>query len=363
MKLVDSVNDVKLYHAEEFTTSASECRSAVTVGDELMFRGFPFCVEYTDETVEASDVDASACRWFDSVEGTLIRVFKLDNAWFTGTHRKLDASKSRWAAKTETFGGRFCEALRQSICPIGCELENDKEFLDFFYEKFLDATKKYAFLLRSSDEERIVCDAEPKPTILHVGTWNAANEFTCDERVKLFGTDVVPHPTELKLTTLKEVADRAKRSDPRLCQGAIGFDANGRVYKVLSTAYKYAFDIRGNVPSLNFRYLTLRKEGDDLQTQMFFNIYPKMRKASEEIERRITRLSEHLCRLYIAYYVRGEYVNASVCDEKALNIIHRVYGYDRIQTTPKKIAEILTKGSVVALNKLLKNRGPFDEAE
>ena len=63
-------------------------------------------LEFKRETCESaylnleSQINFENFSFFNSYEGTLIRMFNFDDKWYVTTHRKLDAFRSKWAGKT-----------------------------------------------------------------------------------------------------------------------------------------------------------------------------------------------------------------------------------------------------------------------
>jgi hypothetical protein len=151
-----------------------ECRGVVFHGEDLVLRAFPYTVEvaHTDEKFIEEHVQPvfKDCEVYDAYEGMLIRMFHFDGKWYTSTHRKLDANRSKWVSK-ESFGSLFVktlevelernDALREAV-PTG-----DESLLERF-QSTLDTDKQYMFLVSHCTENRIVCAPPEKPVIFHV---------------------------------------------------------------------------------------------------------------------------------------------------------------------------------------------------
>ena len=92
-------------------------------------QAFPYTIEYshTDrKNIQNLEKDLPNCLFFDSHEGALIRVFHFGDRWYTSTHRKLNAFRSKWASR-ESFGTLFKKALE--------EQENSNENFKNFVKK------------------------------------------------------------------------------------------------------------------------------------------------------------------------------------------------------------------------------------
>src|SRR3989344_6298936 len=90
-----------------------QCRGVVFNDKTLVMKAFPYTVDYNHtelSLIEETMVDFSKFSFFDSYEGTLLRVFNFNGTWFLSTHRKLNAFRSKWSSK-ESYGTLFVKAL------------------------------------------------------------------------------------------------------------------------------------------------------------------------------------------------------------------------------------------------------------
>ncbi len=180
IKLKDVVGNVKMYNSE-YTTSKSDMSTFRSVACEQsddgvctkLFVGLPCHIELNEETVNETELDLTDCTTMISIEGTIIRAFYAADRWFTSTNRKLDAFKSKWASKRETFGERFCKAVRKLKCMADDDIVNksDEFVLNEFYEK-LGRDRQHMFILKASEEERIVCKASPDEEFVYIGSFH-----------------------------------------------------------------------------------------------------------------------------------------------------------------------------------------------
>lgn len=409
---IDQNNDVSLfcadYDKEIKAEHPSNTKGYVFHGDQLFFQGFPYSTELNLNSFDESQIDLKNCRIFESHEGTLIRVFNINNVWYTSTNRKLDALKSKWAAKHTTFGQRFVEAIRDLVDenvdedeaseeteedfsttttttsnqsgPVGSAAQKkyeeqvkeqnskDSAFLTKIYEKNLDPLKKYMFILKPSEEERIVCRAEPRPTIYHVGTFDKDNIISFDEEVILNGTKIET-PKEKFFKDWHELKNSIDSININYHQGYIliqkgEFDKH---YKIINDQYRYLFSVRGNVPSLRFRYLQLRKYGgggsirnapvNEEMYKSFLDLYNYHNEAMA-IEKEIYELSKNLHQKYLLIYVeKKRNSDLSEAENDVLqNIIHKSYLDTRSKTTVSKINDLLTLDKPSKINKLLQEK-------
>ena len=410
---VDQNNDVSLFCADydkeiHPLEHPSNTKGYVFHGDKLFFQGFPYSTELNLKSFDELQIDLKNCRIFESHEGTLIRVFNINNIWYTSTNRKLDALKSKWAAKHTTFGQRFVAAIRDLVDENeeASEEEKDEEsttstttsnksgvsttssvglkkyeervkeqnskdiaFLTKIYEKNLDPLKKYMFILKPSEEERIVCRAEPSPTIYHVGTFDKDNMLSLDEEVILNGTKIET-PKEKFFKNWHELKNSIDSININYHQGYILIQKGEKFdkhYKIINDQYRYLFSVRGNVPSLRFRYLQLRKYGgsgsirnapvNEEMYESFLDLY-NFHNEAMAIEKEIYELSKDLHQKYLLIYVeKKRNSDLSEAENDVLqNIIHKSYLDTRSKTTVSKINDLLTLNKPSKINKLLQDK-------
>lgn len=260
-KDIDEKNNVVLFPADSF---GADKESVVYHNGKILFRGFRYSKEYLPDDKNLKYlIDINKCRFFESHEGTVIMVFKA-GSWYTSTMRKLDAFKSKWASKTTTFGQNFASAIRQLIGDDDFEdelsIQFDKDYLSDLFEKCLNPDKTYMFLLKPSANERIVCRAEPIPTIYHIGTiTHGSSAFSLDDTVQ-FNTIKVEKPKELFFDTFHNLTCSITNIDIAFHQGIIILQNDNeklKRFKVLNNEYYMMKKLRNNNPNKKLRYIEL----------------------------------------------------------------------------------------------------------
>lgn len=330
-----------------------QCRGIVFHGDQLVMQGFPYTVEFSvldDLGVINHDIEPvfDQCRFFNSREGTLIRIF-YHNKWFISTHRKLDAFRSKWSSR-ESFGQSFELALRAEL-NHNAELRNviqnpDGNILEQFCNS-LDRANKYMFLVLPNNENRIVSDAPERPTVLHVGTF-VNGVLNLDVNVH------IPHAEELKFTDMNEMMKYVENVNCRRSQGVIVFTSNNKQYKIVNHEYLSLFRIRGNVPSIRFRYLQLRMFPE--KVHWLRKLYPHMRDTFEEVENMLMCITRLLHNLYMQRHI--EHIKTILPNEEYIvdSTCHKWHIANR-QTnivTVDKVYEVLNAQKPTNLNKMLR---------
>jgi hypothetical protein len=366
VKIVDQNEHLTIYSSTDYIKESCtrlDCRGLIYADNDLICKGMPFAIEYTDETVRTVNLNVEDWRVYDCIEGTLIRVFYFGDKWYTATNKRLNAFHSRWASRKATFGETFAYHLRKLVNESVEQSESDVEFLTAFYDAHLDKDKRYYFMMRSSAEERIVCDTGIDPGVLFIGSTLSGCVFNFDDEIALNAETKFPKNKQLVgYSTAEDLANYVyERIDYRTSQGVILFRCvqdDLEAIKIVSKEYADRFAIRNNVPSLKFRYLELRCYPRALET--FFELYPSMIDVSNEIEDKIYSLCKFLHALYLKIYINHETAVECFKEEKiALKIIHKQYVNSLqqrvpIPTTASRINDILSNGSPTRLNRLLK---------
>nr|QXT57814.1 immediate early protein ICP-46/RNA ligase [Rhinella marina erythrocytic-like virus] len=287
-------------------------------------------------------------------EGTTIRVFYNREKWYTSTKRKLQAFKSRWADKTCTFGATFAQAVRNELGELDDE-RPDQEFLEAFYEQYLDKDKIYFFVLRNTEGERIVCDPPENAKALHICTQkNGVNDFK--HRICI-NIGPFTHTTTIKnnYTDIKCVLDEI---DYHTHQGVI-VEQNGVFYKLLVPEYAKLAAIRGSTASLKMCYLKLRNPEFFKERHLFLKLYPSFASQVEQLETDIYLVCCRLHKIYMDKFIGKRQLNLNITDASAIKIIHKRHIVDKLPTTPNKINDILVDYPVT-INHLLKEKTRFE---
>lgn len=229
---------------------------AVDSKDDIVFKGFPNCVQTTTDKFELRG-DISDWKIYKCHEGTIINVFYADNRWFTATSKRLDAFNSRWVSTKESFGERFSLGVKSFLETFNYDYDTLETS---FYDKFLDKARKYCFILEPNAEERIVC--QPKMAginVYHLCTFDEDNVPDFDDEIKICGW--ISFPTHDKIdsdiTDSAALLDYTDALDEKEYQGVICY-FNGYMIKILSRKYARLYALRGSEKSLKYAYLKLR---------------------------------------------------------------------------------------------------------
>ena len=320
------------------------CRGVVLHGEDIVLHAYPHQTELRasdiDSVREALGEDLTNYRFFDSHEGALIRVFNHSGKWYTSTHRKLDAFRSKWACR-ESFGTIFKKAL--SVL-MNQELEG---VLDRFYET-LDTTKQYYFIVSNTDDNRIVCLAPTTPEIFHVGTMSDG-VFSLDEDVG------VPKSASRTFSSISDLCGCVEDLDARYLQGVIGFNTEKGVnYKIQSSDYVDLADARGNEPSIRFRYLQVRMN-EDMRRKLSY-LYPKHGEVIDRLENSIYEIAKSIYRSYVQRYIKKRFVSVPKEEFAVIRSCHSWHEENRQSNriTLNKVIEVMNEQSATALNQMVR---------
>jgi hypothetical protein len=230
---VDTQNALTLYTSESDPKFMSVIFDNTTKQPVSFF--FPKTLEYTEEDLTILDEDVSEWTWFESYEGTIIRMFYHNGEWKTSTRRRINSYNSYWGSNT-SFGEMFDNAS------TGISRER------------LDKSLTYTFLLTSNSHNRLVCKANPTPLIF-TGTFDKNGRFSTDGNVTNNpGMISLPTRTFSDSVALSQTISLIEVS---ALQGYLGYHAKTqRFIKVIKSEYLYLRHLRNNEPDLRARYLS-----------------------------------------------------------------------------------------------------------
>jgi len=333
-----------------------DCRGVVFDGENIVMKAFP----YTEQVGISHDLESwfsenggfENCRFYDSHEGALIRMFNYNGKWFLTTHRRLNAFKSKWGS-SESYGSMFKKALKSQI-DSNETLRNslpddDGNYYDRF-QSLLDTNKQYTFLVKNSEENRLVCIGSATPTMYHVGTFSKG--------VLDLNDDInVWKPREFNFVDMSELRSYVKLTDPSRTPGIIIFSSVQTQLKVSSDAYLNLVGVRGNQPSVPFRYLQIRT--DTYSNDMLRKMYPSHVESFDKYEMFIRGACEHIHTSYMNRFVHKQHTRVSQAEYAIVRIAHewfkegREIGENR-RVTKHVISDIMNEQPATTLNAIIK---------
>jgi hypothetical protein len=372
VRLADTQDDMKLYHYVECndndTNEIKSCRGIIRVEDEIICKTFGYTQEIESNLLLSVTTSSNTsnefmgfpidqCIMYDSEEGATIRLFFHKNKWHMSTHRKINAYRSRWGNHTSrSFGDMFIDALEWETKNgslkdiLKYETRND---LFNCYTDTLNRRKNYTFLIRNSNENRIVCDSLSHPKAFFTGSFDRDNEHLLIINDNDTGFEIPRVHTNF--LSIEEVVLYVNNSiDYKLKQGIIVYMPDQTQIKVLNPTYLKYFNTRGNEPSIKFRYLQIRKDKD--QVAMLYNLYPDIISKFEIYENIIANLELKIYRGYIDRFVNKKYVSLPQPEYFVIQACHKWHCDDRTNNkiSIEKVSSVISDQSPNLLNRMIR---------
>lgn len=266
--------------------------------------GFP----YTQEIKAENAIYFKSERYFVAYEGCIIRVFWYSNKWYIITNRKLDATQSRWSSSI-TYGKIFNDCVSSDTISK------------------LDKNNQYMFLLRNTKDNRIVCSepSEGEPVVYLLGWYDKDNQYhhnTTDDQG-------YSHPEELTFNSSDELIQYLQSQEPMKYAGVISFRENGDIVKYTPEKYFHFYSLRNNIPSVGFRYLQLRCEGDVKTIDEYKELYKSHEPLFDSYEELLKSSVDYIHTAYINRFVKGIFTTVSPQEHNVLKACHSYYLSDR----------------------------------
>jgi hypothetical protein len=362
--MTDSVGPYVSHHYTECENTSTELlkhtRGAISRDEITVCKTFNFTPEYIGKSQEAIDA-LDMVDWTDAIiypahEGTNLRLWCDQGHWHLSSFKKIDAFRSRWGCR-ESHGQMFHDgiqymlknekitlapgpkavwdrALARPITPAGVssnesgvetsvesKVSNDengagpmdsKACFDF-YCSLLSPYTVYTFVVLSTIKNRIVCIPNSHSQPLYF-----TGEFVKNDGEWIFTKDntsgISPPDSDFAPEDGKSVSESllswTENLNPYLWQGMMVHYKVGTVdfgsIKLTSSTYQALASLRGNWPSIPFRYLQLREWSD--QAQAFRALYPEHLPIFDEYERILDEAADQILAGYTLRYIKKQFV-------------------------------------------------------
>lgn len=311
ISLVDSLGQLKMFHYlqcdESSDDTTKQTRGVVRNGDKIICKTFGFSSEFSSQDIETITKKMSGfsqCKFFESKEGAMIRLFFFGGYWHVATHRRLNAFQSKWGIHTDSFGDMFVEALdwesQYGSLKEVITVQNPDELLDCFCN-LLDQKKTYTFLVCNNDLNRIVCHAPEHPTVYFIGSFDASTHMLVE------GNDShISFPPSHSFTTLEELCKFVDTCDWKTMAGITVYMPNQTQMKITSPTYLKYFVARGNEPSIKYRYLQVRTNPESVK--MLMELYPAYQNDFVMYEDFLIYVAQCVAHAYNVRYVQKQFI-------------------------------------------------------
>ena len=313
------------------------CRGLVYKNNVPFMKAFGYTPFYTiinipEETKQYISNNFDKLRCFPSLEGTLLRLFYNDvnDKWYLSTHKKLNARNSRWGSK-HTFGEVF-----DSVIP------------DDFYNT-LDKDKFYLFILTPNNENRIVC-THFMNQVFHIATYDSNFNLSYDHDIG------IQKPVEMKFENVISMYHYINTEcDYTIYQGIVLCNPETQTnIKIYSNIYDSWRNIRGNTPSINFRYLELRNNEVDVHNLKV--AFQDQVQNFDLYEKYLDTFARKMLNEYIQRHIKKQFKQLLPYEHYILKLAHAWHNEDRNNNKMnlKKIVDIINKQSPSFLNTIIK---------
>lgn len=283
--------------------------------------------------------------FYDHHEGALIRVYYANNGWNVSTQKKIDAFRSRWSGGM-SFGELWSQAIKLEMedKPESFE-QSDNHLLAFF--NTLDKEKQYLFIIRHNEDNRIVCKAPEKPTVYHVGTY-IKNVLDPDDEIN------ITKPAKYRFPTVDALRSHVLSLDSTKISGCIGATNRQKWYKIQNKEYYRLEKVRGNEPSLRFRYLQVRLDPDLVDD--LFMLFPSYAHIFDECEDSIYAIAKYIHRAYMDRFIRRQFITLDREFFTIMRLCHDWHKEDRQNNKVDldKVIDVLNTRYDHVLNKMIR---------
>lgn len=351
----DDYLDLFCYIHNDNSEIVSKCRGLIFHKNKLIINS-TYTKEYVlfkgeegenhecEEQIKSDIGDLKNYNIYDSYEGCLLRVFYFSEEgkekWYISTHRKLDAYKSRWASKY-TYGEIF-EYVLKILYKIDIQT--------FFNS--LDKNKQYIFLLLNNEDNRVVSCLDDN--IYHIGT--ISNYIVNYSEDLVLNGIIVPKPKQHQFDTYEQIFEYINDIDIKKLQGLVFLnkDGNSKNYKILNSKYKKLFDLRGNQPILNFRYVQIRMNKQFVD--LMYELYPDNESEFDECENIIYKIACNIYKSYVDRFINHKFSTVSKEEYTITKLCHGWHLKDKTKNrvTKDKVIQFLNESNPIYLYNLIK---------
>ena len=292
-----------------------------------------------------SDTDVQKGRFYDHHEGALVRVYWASETWQVSTQKKIDAFRSRWGS-AQSFGDTWSRAVAHLHDENKENVENP--LLALF--NTLDKKKQYLFIVRHNAENRLVCDAPENPTLFHVGTFSEG-KLDPDDDIGL------PKPATHKFESVDELKAHVLALSPSKLSGCLGRvqgEHGEKWIRFQNDEYQRLERIRGNEPSLRFRYLQVRLDGNLVDG--LYSLFPGHATVFDECEDTIYSIAKYIHKAYMDRFIRRQFVTLEREFFSIMRICHEWHKEDRQNNKVDldKVIEVINTRYDHVLNKMIR---------
>jgi len=345
--VTNELEGLKVYHYENCNNDSEDdlkaVRGIIKSNQTVCCKSFGFTPEILSSDTEGLEKHVLSVlndknekyTFFESHEGSLLRLWydSINNKWRLSTHRKIDAFYSKWGSNT-TYGEMFTSILhsdknqnnfisKQSWADDeNSDDENgniSKQNQDIF-DVFTSTCEKhlvYVFLIRNTDNNRVVVRGYTEPKMFCLGTFNSKTNFSYSPPSKKF---TYQYPPLYNFTTLDNCIQDISNVDIFKLQGYTLITQNGKMIKIVNPTYDEYFKCRNNVPNIEFRYIECRNDPHNLS--LLKECYPEYTSTFNDVETILSSITTNVYKKYLTRYI---YKNVALLPPPQLNILKNLH--------------------------------------
>lgn len=253
------------------------------------------CWNYPQITNKNIDINKLSDDWkcTEMIDGTLLRLYNVEDKWRIATNRYIDANKASWGTTKRTFGEMFKDYFHRKF--------NDSvNHVNKFLEK-LDPKYNYGFILSCPHTQKLELIKDSK--LYQLFKYNIVD---CEEMEELddLGYDIINIKKKPAIKSeLLEVYENSKD------YGYIIISPEGKRYKYQTKYSIMKTKLFGNNYKIEMVLINNIKDGLTLIKQ-----FPKLRKTYNTI---IRKMNTHIDAIYKSY--TENYKN-----NKPIGVIHKI---------------------------------------
>jgi hypothetical protein len=137
-------------------------------------------------------------------------------------------------------------------------------------------------------------------------------------------------------------------------QGLVCFHNGNITMKIVHDDYSNMFNVRGNEPSLKYRYLQIRM--DKANTEKFFQLYPDHVPVFEDYENSIFEISKKIHRAYIERFIKKNFVTVPREEYMVVIDCHQwhIQCREKNKVTLEKVIAVLNRQPASNLNHMIR---------
>lgn len=329
-----------------------QCNGIIFNKENILLNGLPYTQTFhsdNDDTLPFLN-SISKFRTFLSHEGILLRIYFFKDKWFVSTNKKLNAFRSKWSSK-DSYGNIFKNSIEYLYSQSDSEIKNllgnnvinpYKSFLNT-----LDKNNVYLLLLGNTYENRIVCNSNQFPSVYHIGTFINKN-FDLDNNISL------PKLEEKIFDSNEALINFVNEISVHDNPGIYIFDNNNKPYFIMKSEYSKLSSIRGNEPSIKFRYLQIRMDRE--KVDILYYLYPKFADQFDNYENILYECSKQINFNYIKRFIKKKYITVPREEYQIMKQCHKWHleNRERNRISLSKIIEVMNEQEATILNRIIR---------